>query len=227
MNARTSLRLKRKSARSIFFCSHAWLTISSISKSKRRVCGGSSSSERPSTSCARRLAVAISSSVASMYSSAWPLCVDGLPWPLILVQERDGADEREVLHVIAPRARAAVEEGQLARVGIHHQHGLQEPLRVAMHAEDFFALVPGQQPFDGLRFALLSVDRLRLRAVLVHGQHQTAVEKFFVEIDRRRGEEEHHRAFDAILVRDEPSGRGVFAGDAMVSTPSDCKSFSA
>ena len=34
VNARTSLRLKRKSGRSIFFRSHAWLTISSINNSK-------------------------------------------------------------------------------------------------------------------------------------------------------------------------------------------------
>ena len=56
------------------------------SKSKRRVCGGSSSSERPSTSCARRLAIAISSSVDFDVFERLAAMRDGLPWPLVLVQ---------------------------------------------------------------------------------------------------------------------------------------------
>ena len=96
-----------------------------------------------------------------------------------------------------------------------------------MDAQDFFALVPGQQAFEGLRLALLLVDRLRLRAVLVHGQHQAAIQKLFVQVYRRRGEEEHHRAFDAILVRDEPPVVASLPVLAMVSTPSLCNSFSA
>ena len=55
--ARTSRRLKRKSrALHLQPFAFARCTMSSISSSRRRVCGGSSSSERPSTSCARRLA---------------------------------------------------------------------------------------------------------------------------------------------------------------------------
>ena len=49
-----------------------------------------------------------------MYSSGLPVALDGLHRPLVLVQQRDRADQRQVLHVIAPRARLAVEEGQLA-----------------------------------------------------------------------------------------------------------------
>ena len=64
-HARTSRRLKRKSARSIFSRRIRARRLS-ISSSRRRVCGGSSSSERPSTSCTRRLAIAMSSRVTSM-----------------------------------------------------------------------------------------------------------------------------------------------------------------
>ena len=134
-----------------------------------------------------------------------------LVWPLVLVQERDGPDERQIFHVVAPRARPAVQERQLAGVRIGNEDRFQKPLRIAMHAEDLFALLPRQQSFDGLRLALFFVDRLRLRAVLVHRQHQATIQKFFIQVDGRRREEEHHRAFDAVLVRDEPPRRGIFS----------------
>ncbi len=100
---------------------------------------------------------------------------DGFSLPLMLVQQRDGADERQIFHVIAPRARLAVQERQLGSVGIGHEERLDKPLRVAVDAEDFVALPFCQQPFDGLRLALLFVDGLRLRAAFVHGQHQATI----------------------------------------------------
>ncbi len=72
---------------------------------RRRVCGGSSSSERPSSSGARRLASAMSSSVTRMNSERSALLVH-LARPLVLVQERDGVDQRQVLLVVAPGAGA-------------------------------------------------------------------------------------------------------------------------
>ena len=54
----------------------------------------------------------MSSRVTSMYSHRLAVVRAVLHRPLVLVQQRDGADQRQVLHVVAPRARAVVEEGQ-------------------------------------------------------------------------------------------------------------------
>ena len=128
------------------------------------------------------------------------------------MQQRDAADERQILHVVAPRPRLAVEEGQLPRVGIDHGDGLQEPLRVAMHGKDRVAVPPLQQPFERLRLALHPMDGLRLLAVFVDREHKAAVQHLLVEIDRRRRQEDHHRPFDAVLMREQPARRRVFAG---------------
>ena len=40
--------------------------------------------------------------------------LDGLDRPLVLVQQGDGADQRQVLHVVAPRAGLVVQERQLS-----------------------------------------------------------------------------------------------------------------
>ena len=79
-------------------------TILGPAASTRRVCGGSSSSERPSTSWASALAGSMSSSVASMYSSGRSPTAKGLHRPLILVQQGDGVDEGEIFLMIPPRA---------------------------------------------------------------------------------------------------------------------------
>ena len=78
--------------------------------------------------------------------------------------------------MVAPRARLVVEEREFPHVGIGHEERLEKPLRVAVQAQDFLTLPSCQQAFDGLRFALLLVDRLRLLAALVHGQHQATVQ---------------------------------------------------
>ena len=153
---------------------------------------------------------------------------DGLPWPLVLVQQRDGANQRQIFHVVAPRPGLAVEEGQFPRVRIGYEERLEQPLRVAMDCRIVFAVLPRQQPFERLRLALLFVDGLGLRAVFVHRQHQAAIQQLFVQVYRRGGEEDHHRAFDAILMRDEPPRRGVFARCSRWSARlRDCNSFSA
>ena len=56
--------------------------------------------------------------------------------PLVLVQQRDGADQRQVLHVVAAGAGAVVEERQLPGVGIDHPQRPQEPLGVAVQLDD-------------------------------------------------------------------------------------------
>jgi len=87
--------------------------------------------------------------------------------------------------VIAASARLAVEEGQLAGVGVGHEDRLEQPLRVAMQLEHLLAFMPGEQALQRLRFPLLAVDRLGLLAVLVHRQHQATVQQFFVQVDGR------------------------------------------
>ena len=50
--------------------------------------------------------------------------LDRLAWPLVLMQQGDAADERQILHVVAARACLHIEERQLSRVGICNEDGL-------------------------------------------------------------------------------------------------------
>ena len=70
--------------------------------------------------------------------------------PLVLVQERDRANERQVFHMVPPAARAAVQERQPVREGIGHQHRIQKPLRVPVHREHRRALPLFQKAGQGL-----------------------------------------------------------------------------
>lgn len=81
--------------------------------------------------------------------------------PLILVHQRDRADQRQILQVVAPGAGAVVEEGQFPGVGIHHTQRTQQSLGVLVDLEDRVALVAGEHPFERLAFALEPVDGLR------------------------------------------------------------------
>jgi len=45
----------------------------------------------------------------------------GLHWSLVLMQQRDRADQRQVLHVIAPRPRLVIQKRQLPRERICHK----------------------------------------------------------------------------------------------------------
>ena len=65
--------------------------------------------------------MAMSSSVDFDVFDALAVVLDGFARPLMLVQQRDRADQRQILHVVAPRARLAVEERQLPRVRIDHE----------------------------------------------------------------------------------------------------------
>jgi hypothetical protein len=94
----------------------------------------------------------------------------------MLMRQRHGADQREVLSMVAARACLRVEKRKLARIGIRHEERLQQALCVAVHLQDLVTLTACQQPFDGLAFSLLTVDSLRLCAVFIHGEHQAAVQ---------------------------------------------------
>ena len=94
---------------------------------------------------------------------------------LVLVQQRDRADEGEILHVIAPRARPVVEERQPLGERVHDAERPQEPLRVAMQAEHGGARLRAQQTGERFALALQAMDRRRLLPAFVHRQHEAAV----------------------------------------------------
>ena len=72
--SRTSRRVKRTSLAPTPCALATSVTITSTRSSSLRVCGGSSSRLRPSTSSASRFAIAMSSRVTSMYSTRRPAC---------------------------------------------------------------------------------------------------------------------------------------------------------
>jgi len=57
--------------------------------------------------------------------------------PLVLMKKHDRANEREVLHVIAPGARLRIEERQLLGVWIGNEDRLDQALHVLLEAMDF------------------------------------------------------------------------------------------
>ena len=67
--SRSARRVKRTARRLIFRASACSATSFMRSESSRRVCGGNSSSDLPSTSCASSVAWAMSAAVASMYAT--------------------------------------------------------------------------------------------------------------------------------------------------------------
>ena len=114
--------------------------------------------------------------------------------------------------MVAPGARAVVEEGQLADVGVDDGKRPEQALEGVMAAVDLLAVVLGPEPFERLAFALELVDRTRLIAPLVDGQDDGAIEELLVDVHVGRREKDHHRPFDAVLLRHEPSRAGVLAG---------------
>ena len=73
-------------------------------------------------------------------------------------------------------------------------------------------VLAGQQSLQGLPLALELVNGPRLFAVLIHAQHDAAVEQLLVDLDGRRGQEDHHRSLDAVFLGGEPAGVGVLGG---------------
>ena len=147
-----------------------------------------------------------------MYSIGLPARVTVFDLALVLVQQRDRVDQRQVLLVIAARARAIVEEGELVRVRIDHRQRPEQPLGVAMQADDVFPGLPREQAFQRAPGALQTVNRLGLLAVLVHREHQAAVEQLLVDLDRGGGQEDHHRTFDPVLLRHQVARGRILAG---------------
>ena len=81
-----------------------------------------------------------------------------------------------------------------------------------MKGEHCRLVLPGAQARQGAFGALAGVDGFGLRAAFVHREHDAAVQQLFVDLDGGGGQEDHHRAFDPVLLGDEVAGHGVFAG---------------
>ena len=61
-------------------------------------------------------------------------------------------------------------------------------------------------------FALQLMNAPGLLGALVHRQRQTTVLQLLIEINRRRRQKNHHRAFNVIFLRHHFARRRVFAG---------------
>ena len=82
---------------------------------------------------------------------------------------------------------------------------------VAHEREQPLAAFAKPQAFDRPGLALQRVDSRGLFLRFVHRQHKAAVQEFFVDLNGRRRQEDHHRPFDVVLLRFHPSRVRVFA----------------
>ena len=130
----------------------------------------------------------------------------------MLVQQRDGINEREILLVVTPVASARRGERQAWRIRIEHVHRLQQPLRVAKFFQHVLPFRLGDESRQRAPFPLQPVNAPGLLGALIHRQRQAAILQLLIEINRRRRQKNHHRAFDMIFLRHHFARRRVFAG---------------
>ena len=114
--------------------------------------------------------------------------------------------------MVPPRAQLGIEEGQIPGIRISDEQRAQKPLRVLVQADDVAPLLAPHQAFQRLLLALQSVDGLRLLALFVDGEHQAAVQQLLIEVDGGGGQEDHDRAFHAVLMRDQLAGGRILSG---------------
>ena len=81
-----------------------------------------------------------------------------------------------------------------------------------MQGNQGFLVTAGNQSFECAPVALQLMDGAGLFAAFIHAQYQAAVHQLFVDVARGGGHQQRHRAFDAILLRDEIAAHRVFAG---------------
>ena len=114
--------------------------------------------------------------------------------------------------MVAAAAGLLVEKGQLCGVGIDDGQWAQQALGVAVQGQQVLALLPCQQAVQRALGALALVDGLGLFSSLIDAEHQTAVQKLFVDLNRGGGQKNHHRPFDAVFLRHQIAGGRVFSG---------------
>ena len=144
---------------------------------------------------------------------------DGPVGPLVLMQQRDRPDQRQVFHVVTPGPGAAIRERQPRRERVHHRQRLEEPLRVLMRLHDPCLLGGGEEAVEGLRGTLPLVDRAGLAPVLVDRQDDAAVQELLVDVDRGGGQEDRRRPRDPVGVGHQPTRGHVLArrGDGQLA----------
>ncbi len=79
---------------------------------------------------------------------------DRPPWPLVLVQQGDGTDQRQILHVVTPHPRDRVREPELRGEGVHDRQRFEQTLRVAVRLHDRVALAIREETVEGLTLPL-------------------------------------------------------------------------
>ena len=112
-------------------------------------------------------------------------------------------------------------------IGVDHRQRFKETLGVLVELDHRLALVVGEQPVQRLALPLALVDRPGLLALLIHREHDAAVQQLLVHVDRRRGQHDRHGADAPVGVGDQPPGCPSLPVEAIRSSPSDCNSLSA
>lgn len=74
---------------------------------------------------------------------------------LMLMQQGNAANQRQVLHVVAPGTGLVRKKGQLIGERVDHGHGFDQPLGVLVQASNRLFFSVGQQAVEGffLRWA--------------------------------------------------------------------------
>ena len=62
------------------------------------------------------------------------------------------------------------------------------------------------------RSPLQAVDAVGLRGRFIDGEREATVLQFLIDVDRGRGQEDHHRPLDMVFLRHHPARVRVFAG---------------
>lgn len=71
---------------------------------------------------------------------------------LMLIQQGNAANQRQVLHVVTPGPGFVRKKGQLVSKRIDHGHGFDQPLGVLVQASNRLFSSIGQQAVEGLFF---------------------------------------------------------------------------
>ncbi len=131
--------------------------------------------------------------------------------PLVLVQQRNSVDQRQVLLLIPPQPHARRGERELLGERVHHSKRPQKRLCCTMRGDNGLAARSRQQPLQRPRRPLPRLDRSGLFARLVDRQHQTAIQQLLIDVDRGRRQEQHHRPFHAVFLRDQLTCQRILA----------------
>ena len=106
----------------------------------------------------------------------------------MLVQERNGINERQVFFVVAPVPGARRGECQARGIRIQHVHRLQQSLRVPQLFQNVLPHRPRAESGQRAPFPLQLMNAAGLLGTFIHGQRQTAILQFLVQVNGRGGQ---------------------------------------